>query len=58
MFWFSGEKELLLGSRTAALLPCPGFLWLEPGREAEPGKTLILSRTPVKGTECPSPFAF
>lgn len=41
-----------------ALLPCPGFLWLEPGKEAEPDKRLILLRTPVKGTECPSPFVF
>ena len=58
MLWFSGEKGLLLESRTAALLPCPGFLWLEPGKEAEPGKRLILLRPPVKGTECPSPFVF
>jgi hypothetical protein len=56
MIWFSGEKESLLGSNATVLLPCPGFLWLEPGKEAEPDKRLLLSRTPVKGTECPSLF--
>lgn len=58
MFWFSGEKESLLGSNTTVLLPGPGFLWLEPGKEAEPDKRLTLLRTPVKGAECPSPFTF
>lgn len=55
VFW---KKVSLLGSNTTVLLPSPGFLWLEPGEEAEPDKRLILLRTLVKGTECPNPFTF
>lgn len=55
VFWREG---ITAGEQYTVLLPGPGLLWLEPGKEAEPDKRLTLLRTPVKGAECPSPFTF